>query len=210
MFGKVIGSLACAAVLGCSSQANAVTFHMTGTVTDGSGTDGLINVGDTVTLDVTVANQFIVQPVGPGDSYVGTYPGGLSIHLNGYAWSARDEELDGEDRPYCVGVYCSSAPFVYFHGNQITGVFADDPLLPTFSPVPAFGLEGATFSIFNTDLYGNTSTPQGFRGVWDLADAVVTGVPEPSTWAMLLLGLLGVGAMLRRRRRPARLAQISA
>jgi hypothetical protein len=33
--------------------------------------------------------------------------------------------------------------------------------------------------------------------------APVSAVPEPATWAMLMLGMFGVGAMMRLRRRPA-------
>ena len=32
------------------------------------------------------------------------------------------------------------------------------------------------------------------------------GVPEPATWAIIVLGFAGIGAMLRRRRQTLRLA----
>jgi hypothetical protein len=32
---------------------------------------------------------------------------------------------------------------------------------------------------------------------------VVTGVPEPSTWVMMLIGFAGLGHAARRRRQPA-------
>jgi hypothetical protein len=58
-----------------------------------------------------------------------------------------------------------------------------------------------TFQIRDAQgLYGNTYATPGFTGVWDLADSVVTDLPEPSTWAMMLLGLGSVGALARRRR----------
>jgi hypothetical protein len=38
------------------------------------------------------------------------------------------------------------------------------------------------------------------------APSVVTAVPEPSTWAMMILGFAGIGAMTYRRRRTATLA----
>ncbi|HUQ68654.1 MAG TPA: PEPxxWA-CTERM sorting domain-containing protein [Planctomycetaceae bacterium] len=42
-----------------------------------------------------------------------------------------------------------------------------------------------------------------------LATAVPPGVPEPSTWAMMLLGFGGIGAAMRRRRRTTALLQIA-
>jgi PEP-CTERM motif len=46
-----------------------------------------------------------------------------------------------------------------------------------------------------------TSTNPGNGGVF--FDAVnVSAAPEPGTWAMMLVGLGGLGAMLRTRRRP--------
>jgi hypothetical protein len=50
---------------------------------------------------------------------------------------------------------------------------------------------GETFNTLETADYGTV-----FRGV-----ALVTPVPEPATWAMMMLGLFGLGGMLRHRRR---------
>lgn len=38
---------------------------------------------------------------------------------------------------------------------------------------------------------------------WNLLDSVFVGTPEPATWAMMLAGIAGLGAMLRRRARTA-------
>jgi hypothetical protein len=34
-------------------------------------------------------------------------------------------------------------------------------------------------------------------------EPIVSGVPEPATWAMMILGFAGIGAALRRRNRTA-------
>lgn len=48
----------------------------------------------------------------------------------------------------------------------------------------------------------------GNEGVF--LDAInVAAVPEPATWAMMLLGFGGIGAAMRRQRKPTRLAQIA-
>jgi hypothetical protein len=36
-----------------------------------------------------------------------------------------------------------------------------------------------------------------------LESSVITGVPEPSTWAMMLLGFCGLGLLAYRRKKPA-------
>jgi hypothetical protein len=40
----------------------------------------------------------------------------------------------------------------------------------------------------------------------EIADAFVATVPEPSTWAMMILGFAGVGFMAYRRRKSAAIA----
>lgn len=55
-----------------------------------------------------------------------------------------------------------------------------------------------TSSIF---LIGSTSGPTSFLLTADLPDGFsVTAVPEPSTWAMLLIGFAGIGFMAYRRK----------
>lgn len=46
-------------------------------------------------------------------------------------------------------------------------------------------------------------------GVDKIALTAVAGVPEPATWAMMLIGFGGIGAAVRRRRKPLSMAQIA-
>ncbi len=48
----------------------------------------------------------------------------------------------------------------------------------------------------------NPSTSFSRWGTW-ISDIKIGGVPEPTTWSMMLLGFGGLGALLRRRRRAA-------
>jgi hypothetical protein len=60
-------------------------------------------------------------------------------------------------------------------------------------------------NVSEVDISGLVS--QGPHGVWWTADDLtftVAAVPEPSTWAMLILGFLGVGLMAYRRKAAAR------
>jgi len=71
----------------------------------------------------------------------------------------------------------------------------------TYSYFPPAQL-GDVFQIVPGEgLYGNVYNSPGFIGVWDFADARVSAIPEPATWAMMLAGFGGLGAAVRGARR---------
>jgi hypothetical protein len=54
---------------------------------------------------------------------------------------------------------------------------------------------------------GNSNGEQGVQGTWTATAALTTDVPEPSTWAMMILGFAGIGFMAyRRKAKPALMA----
>ena len=74
------------------------------------------------------------------------------------------------------------------------------------NPAQAFTFPGGTFTLTvdNFTVSGtDVNTP-----ITGFIQAAVTGVPEPATWAMMLLGFGGVGFAMRRRRSSV-LAQIA-
>ena len=75
-----------------------------------------------------------------------------------------------------------------------TGIFSGSNPLSTSSPWS----ETVRYSLNFTGGAGSN-----FNGT-----ANITAVPEPATWGMMLLGFLGVGMVMRRRRNPA-LAQLA-
>jgi hypothetical protein len=90
-----------------------------------------------------------------------------------------------------------SAPFIS-HGGVLFGIpnsfSLDDPI-----PQPWIeNIEGGDTFLFIPDADGNPDN--NFGGVSLRFSAVV---PEPSTWAMMIMGLGAAGAMLRRRRASA-------
>ena len=68
-----------------------------------------------------------------------------------------------------------------------------------------------TFAFNMTGLSSFTFTPINTEGGWLQLDNITIGsaVPEPSTWAMMLMGFGAVGLAMRRRRRSDRALQLA-
>jgi PEP-CTERM motif len=111
-------------------------------------------------------------------------------------------------------------------GSMITGLSfygEADLTLYALSPyVDAFGIgfTAANNNFYNIFEYANTPGLNGFcssahdgdctgpaaDGAPSATFTVTAAVPEPSTWAMMILGFVGMGAMTYRRRKSAMLA----
>jgi hypothetical protein len=101
--------------------------------------------------------------------------------------------------PGSVGVYS---------GLNGTGtLLATIDLAPNAGSCPGYGAQFCPFSAVGVSFLG-TAESIGFAGVENqivfddvtFGSSRVGGVPEPVTWATMLAGLAGAGAMLRRRR----------
>jgi hypothetical protein len=64
--------------------------------------------------------------------------------------------------------------------------------------------EGARWVVYN-DFFNDQNLPSGY-GNFLVREGIAQAVPEPSTWAMLLLGFAGLGFMAYRRNEPALMA----
>ena len=95
-------------------------------------------------------------------------------------------------------------------GNGMAVTFAGGKVLISTPLNLLAGLNSLTFNYTALPRYAHA----GFQGTgdegWGLRDIVVTqasgGVPEPASWALMLTGFGGLGAVLRRSRRQAVLA----
>jgi hypothetical protein len=98
----------------------------------------------------------------------------------------------------------------YFNGILFNGNTTTNALSFTFTDANPLSLSSFSFGAFN----GNGAHPQdyftadiigknGNTGVVG-ASSIATAVPEPSTWAMMILGFVGVGFMAYRRKGGAR------
>jgi hypothetical protein len=67
---------------------------------------------------------------------------------------------------------------------------------------------GGSFLLHVNDVSFSGSPPVGETVLRQDISGYVQAVPEPGTWAMMLVGFAGIGVAMRRRRRPA-LAQLA-
>jgi hypothetical protein len=82
-----------------------------------------------------------------------------------------------------------------FGGNSIFNPANGNQTDPNTNPVVSFSLNGGDESAFA--YLGMTSDQNAF----EIDDIAINGVPEPGTWAMMLLGFGAVGFAMRRRSR---------
>jgi probable HAF family extracellular repeat protein len=106
-----------------------------------------------------------------------------------------------------VGPYTDSAGnehgFIYTNGHFTT---IDDPSAsPPFGTIPLLINDLGQIAGYYFDAQENThpflATPKLFSFATDPAAPLADAVPEPSTWAMLLIGVAGLGWLARPRRR---------
>jgi len=159
--------------------------------------------------------------VGPGSiDYIGTYwqaqDGGRSIDLNGTSPGTISQMLDSlAGQYYTISFYASKNPdggdpnrvgTVSFGGNTATFEYG----LPN-------DRTNMNWQLYTYTFLGNGNDVLSFAGDGTtgaccfgpaLDNANISNAPEPSTWAMLLLGFVGIGMVMRRKRTPA-LAQLA-
>jgi hypothetical protein len=88
-------------------------------------------------------------------------------------------------------------------------ISVDHPDIPGSITVPFAILSGLTgYGSYSYTYVGNfTYFNQSFVLVPETITVTVSGVPEPSTWAMMILGFAGIGVMTyRRKSKPALMA----
>jgi hypothetical protein len=100
--------------------------------------------------------------------------------------------------------------------NKISFYDANNVLLGSVSGLavlnPANGQQGAGGSVYTNFTFGAgesakfikfeslDGTPATVRAAFEFDNIAITAVPEPSTWAMMILGFLGVGFVAYRRK----------
>ncbi len=169
-----------------------------------TGVDQKLAVGNIVTLTARFnADRAFDQGGGFVAGLYGLPTGGEEfwrLDVGGLTWNSIHEMYDGfpiyvDDENYYAD------PSIRFAGGKVTGVSGE--MVPTSTDtIPVFRL--SDFRIEPGEgLYGNTYGTQGFKGTWDYAgsSAILSGVPEPATWAIMIVGFGMTGATIRAARR---------
>jgi hypothetical protein len=119
-------------------------------------------------------------------THIGVFLNGAGSNLLGGAWTFAPAALGSLVNTFNDGTGVTALQFA----GTIAGSY------DTFSQQFATAA-GSSYTV--NFLYTNSvvSSPSGFRVTTD----GVAGVPEPATWAMMLMGFGGLGAMMRAARR---------
>jgi hypothetical protein len=216
-----------AALLFCSASAQATTYYVltaTGTVANASPDPAhLFGASDTLSgqPDFTATFTFnsSLNPetlCGTGCAFV-SGEASFAITINGHTvtgyGTGSGDGLVLKDSSYSGGVELQAAG----DGNQpdghtITagaGILSNSHLfVPSldFGQTLSYSLQNGDGWTFNVNAVGTNGLTDNFSGITTHV-ALSSAVPEPSTWAMMILGFVGVGFMAyRRKSKPALMA----
>ena len=211
---KII-ALAATLITGTCLQASAAVF-----------TDGLFDSPagqSTLPGFTTVAGGSFYgawQATGGGVDFIGSYwngpsaTGGYSVDLNGNAKGGITQTFDLGPGTYVLGFWLSGNPDGIPAEKSVTVTLAPTTPASSYSYTYQATLNG-NHSLnyeFHSFVFTTTGGPETLSFVSNNEGAyggVVGGVtisaavPEPSTWAMMILGFAGVGFMAYRRRKPS-------
>jgi hypothetical protein len=160
-----------------------------------SSADGLTTNGSGV---AQVNNDGVPAGVGFTNVTFGTVGGGDFTAIN---FALVPYNLQGPVLPVYVDFYTSLNGGAFALASN-----GNDVLLTTGEN--KFSVSGGTFDAVRLQFYSSTpgtGTPNiGIDSVRQVSvSALTAGVPEPATWGLMILGMGGVGAMMRTRRRQA-------
>lgn len=208
----VVRKVALAALMVATSvAAQAATYlvELTGTVSSqvNPGADPDIAIGDTVKMTGRFSDERIFDNGSNRFAVVYGLPTSgqefWNVKLNDLTWKSADEFQDGAPFDFDP----DGRPLSYPYFELLSGGKIGAPqglLIPSNTDrVPSFDL-GAGHIRSGDPFYNNTRETPGFDISWDLSGAKLVQVPEPSIWAMTIIGFGLVGAATRKRARTLR------
>lgn len=204
-----LAGMAMVAALGLGASAQATTLTFAGNVCDTVGNtcvnyDSILqSYGDVAgQLDVQYDSDINNPGVSPFRYWVDQYSGlfdvafgevGATVEIYLQPLSGYQVTLLGFD----IGSYPNSDGL-----SQVTLLGGDGSAIFSTGPTTIFGNAPTHFApgLTRTDGFRIQFGPDAFDVGIDNINFEVTPVPEPSTWAMMILGFGAAGSMIRRRR----------
>lgn len=136
--------------------------------------------------------------VGPGTSATGTIDLSSFGDINSisFIWGSVDSYNTLQFLDASMNVLAS------FTGDDVSNLADGSRTEASMNPLVTFDLTGTDIGNFTYLRLNSTSN------AFEIDNLLIGAVPEPASWALMLLGFVGIGAALRRRRRP-RLLQLA-
>jgi hypothetical protein len=151
--------------------------------------------------ELATGDNQIVGPFAPGEEYnvrvdaIPWFPVIDFVDAHGYSWSGSINGLPiGGGAGTIAGPCCSNVTSVEIQLDEYHTIIST-----SFSDVTLVIYSNGNYStqVLHEQIYFIAQDlPDGFS----LGNAAVPAVPEPSTWAMLLIGFVGIGFMAYRKR----------
>jgi choice-of-anchor C domain-containing protein len=212
---RFFGALLAIVSVGISSAANAAVFQ------NGSFELGTANIGQFTTLNAGDSTSITGWTVGSGNiDYIGSYwmaaDGSRSLDLNGLVPGSIFQTFDVvAGQTYRVTFDLAGNPAGTPVEKTLTTTAGATVVLSSFdttgrsltnmgwTPVSFLftatsSQETLTFQSTTTGISNNDQFPTAFGPALD--NVSVTAVPEPATWAMLILGFVSIGLVAYRKK----------
>jgi PEP-CTERM motif-containing protein len=150
-------------------------------------------------IDSTILNTFQTEIFGAALSGVGDFHDVFSFTL--------DDDYDANSQVSTIDLAGIGVTFgsIFLDGNQ----FVQSDNVNKYVLDPSVSLLAGLHNIYVNGTIG-TGEAGSYSGNLNLvAQAAPGGVPEPATWAMMLLGFGGVGFAMRRKKSMRAIAQLA-
>jgi hypothetical protein len=126
----------------------------------------------------------------------------IQLAYPGLSFTGTTTSSTGSD--FAAYVNPLTGAFIFHDNNQGFSVFAYAPDLFTYDTFLSILVDnpvsGSVKDQYNAFNHGNPDAGYPTAGYWTASFPTIAAVPEPSTWAMMILGFAGIGFVAYRRK----------